>query len=231
MKPEFDKLDLHAYIDGQLNQAKEEVLIQRLQKDPVLRQELADLQLLKSLVRNAYGSVAPKGQGVLQLNSIKRTQQPYFQSMAASFIVVLALFLGWLAHGWWLSTQTTTIMPVGVAQAKGNYLLQISDKSSVIWDETIAEANRLLSLSSDVNIELLVNDEAIAMLGTDSMVAGDVRALLQTQRVKLAACRQGLDAWRNKGGMVSLLPEVDTSHTALEEVIQRIRQGWHLITV
>jgi intracellular sulfur oxidation DsrE/DsrF family protein len=219
---------LNAYADGQLDEARRLTVLKQLAQDAHLRRQLADIQLLKSLVNSAY---APHSVSMKSAN-LPRHRLGAMPAMAASLLVMLSLSLGWLGHALWPTSEVPPVISMGAAKTPGNYLLQMSAGNVVAWQQSIAEMQRLLSLSPQVNVELLVNEEAIAMLSNDSVVSDQLKQLLaQTHRVTLSACRQGLERWRERGISVKLMPEVETSRSALEEIVHRIDEGWHLVPV
>jgi intracellular sulfur oxidation DsrE/DsrF family protein len=91
---------------------------------------------------------------------------------------------------------------------------------------------RLLTLSPQVHVELVVNDEGLALLGSNSPLAQQIKQMSnQADRLRFVACKQSVERSRARGKSITLLPNVDTSHTALEEVMLRLEQGWHVIRV
>lgn len=230
MEKKETPIDIHAYVDGQLDEQQNSAMLLRLAEDADLRQEVAELQMLKEMVKSAYAEALPKVASAQY--DVTRQKTQYLRNMAASFVLLLAVSVGWLAHSLWYAPTSAVVLPIGVAKGDGNYLLQMSAGSDRYWQQSIAEIERLLLQSPTANVELLVNDEAIAMLAKDSLAAEALLQLTQaTNRLKLSACRQGLDRWRERGAAINLIPDVDTSRTALEEVVRRIDEGWRLIAV
>ncbi|OYZ04804.1 MAG: hypothetical protein B7Y29_06790, partial [Thiotrichales bacterium 16-46-22] len=65
-----------------------------------------------------------------------------------------------------------------------------------------------------------------------SPVANKLQQLAQeTNRLKLSVCKQGLERWRSRGLSVNLISGVDTSHSALEGVVNRLKEGWYIVPV
>lgn len=221
-------LEVHAYVDGQLDEPARLLMLSRLANNPSLRQQVADVQMLKALVASSYAlNVSDR-----PISLPKQRLEPMVRYMVASFALVVALSVGWLAHSLLQPAGVGVVLPLNMAKGNGNYVVQLSKGNEADWQEGVAEIERLLLQSMTSQVELLVNDEAILMLDKHSPVANKLLRLTQdSERLTLSACKQGLERWRARGLSVNLISGVDTSHSALEGVINRLKEGWYLVPV
>ncbi len=218
-------LDIHAYVDGQLDEPARLAMLSRLASDANLRQQVAELQMLKALVLSSYP--------VDEANAVfhrKRRSKSTLSNMVASFVLIVAVSVGWLAHSMLHPVSSGVVVPLSMAKGDGNYLVQMSLGNEADWQNSVSGIELLLMKSETSQVELLVNDEAISMLDQHSPVANKLQQLAQeTNRLKLSVCKQGLERWRSRGLSVNLISGVDTSHSALEGVINRLKEGWYLV--
>ena len=108
------------------------------------------------------------------------------------------------------------------------------------FEKALATAEQLLKTygdsSQDSEIEVVANASAIRMLRTGYSPYSDRVRQLQDRYFNLTflACKDAIDHIRELEGPesdVSLLPDVETTPSALEHILERLSEGWVYINV
>lgn len=223
--------DIHAYVDGQMSEWQQRQFQQRMQQNSHLAQQVTEINYLKAQVKQAY----PLAVNCLSIADMPTTRLSRYQvrgMMAASVLTLCAFVLGWLGHGWWQPSQSSTVstlVSLGEAQEAHNYVVQVSVRNSATWQQVLVEVERLLAISPQVHIDLLANDDGVFLFDQRETIAASLSSLAQNQRLRFIACRHGLERLAQKGQSIHLIPGVDMNYSASEELIRRLAQGWRLI--
>lgn len=126
-------LDIHAYVDGQLDEPARLAMLSRLASDANLRQQVAELQMLKALVLSSYP--------VDEANAVfhrKRRSKSTLSNMVASFVLIVAVSVGWLAHSMLHPVSSGVVVPLSMAKGDGNYLVQMSLGNEADWQNSVS---------------------------------------------------------------------------------------------
>lgn len=219
---------LHLFVDGELDAADNERILQAIENDGEIRTRVGQLQHLKARIKNHYPLEPPPRYERRQ----KKTQQRR-TTVAASLLLLLAgILLGWAGHG--LSTSTTTSAVVGTTNRllptdDNRILLHIDDSDHDKLKSLLAYTERLLRNNpKNLQIEVIANASGLDIFRKDGKPETlELRKLVeQYNNLKLFACANALSRLREKGIEIDLIPEVQTNYTALERIIRRMREGW-----
>jgi intracellular sulfur oxidation DsrE/DsrF family protein len=234
---------LHAFVDGELDVAESEVLIARMRDDKALAQRVCALRSLQSMVRLAYAEPpAPDGRAVRSA-----TNRQFMQRFAVGCLVLLAgLSGGWALRGagsanavTFLSAMPSGFQTVSLArQADPNRVLLHIDSAAP--DKMLAvldQAERLLDEAErqgrTMQLEVIANSHGLKLLRAGVSPYADRMAQMKQRHANLkwVACGQSIARLQKDGEKVMLLPNTQTSPTAISEIVTRLQQGWTYVRV
>jgi len=95
---------------------------------------------------------------------------------------------------------------------------------------TLERARELLERyrGSGLKVEVVVNGMALQFLRTDFFPYSDAFAQLMQRypNLRVVACGATLQALDEQGRPLTLLKGVDVAHSAVQEVVKRLNEGW-----
>ncbi len=228
---------LNAFVDDELDRFDEARVLDAVQTCPELEQQVCELRLTKHLVRHAYQHEASP-------RSRERARSPDVSRwLAAAAVALLAVGAGggWLAHDWQQGGQQA--LPGVMASLEGlrgtepgvaseRVVLHVSsaapDRVVTVLDEAEAMLRRARSSGRAVSVEIVANNSGLDILRADvSPYATRIEALhTQYPNLTLVACGLTLQRLREQGVVVRLLPDTVVATSALDQILQRIHEGW-----
>jgi intracellular sulfur oxidation DsrE/DsrF family protein len=237
---------LQALIDGELDPAEAARVFRDIDRDPGLREELADLQKLKYLVCSAYADVG--------VDSAPIPGSDRGWRYAAVAVVVLCLTAGWIARDLMIELsveipgeRVAALVPAvdpAVNPAVGQAALAVRDDRVLVhldkpdptsWKVALDSVERLLSEdpARASKVELLVNSGGINLLQAGGTPYTErVRELARRYpNLTLFACARGMERLREKGIDVHLIDQAHTASSALEHVVDRLNNGWRYVGI
>ena len=83
-----------------------------------------------------------------------------------------------------------------------------------------------------VAVEIVANGYGLDLIRTAHTPYEDqVKQLARDDYVTILACRQAVQRLRDRGIDVDLIPEADFAPSALDRIIERLREGWVYVKV
>lgn len=245
---------LNAFIDDELDAAEKSEVFEALSDDSSLSQQACELRQLSELVRHAYEK-PPAIESYRRVET--RRASPWGRAAAASLMLGLGVTLGWVAHQqpetagatpdlhamYWdehRAFQNTDLHTVADQQGPKRIIVHLNTSSVDKFEKALATAEQLLetygSSSQDSEIEVVANASAIRMLRTGYSPYSDRVRQLQERYFNLTflACKDAIEHIQELEGPnsdVSLLPDVETTPSALEHILERLSEGWVYINV
>jgi len=235
MNAKYDISDelLNAYVDGELSTEDQADVVTALRHNPKLSEQLCQLRVLKEMVKVAYQE-PPK---TYRHQVLDMTWYGFHNSsIAASVLVVVALFLGALG-GFQLAKNGEPIHPQLIqlnptAEQNQHILLHIGTNKDERIQLALDNAEHLLSSfaanGKKVEVQILVNAEGIHMLNTDnSPYIGRIQDLSKRfENVAFLACQRSIERQMLKGVEVHLVKEASVIPEALQAIVNRLENGW-----
>lgn len=233
---EFSAAEINAYVDGRLEPGRRQQLEHAITADAEFGARIRRLQATNSLIENVYRSVSPpEAPAWISQGSGRRLQ-------AQAALLLLTLMGGGLL-GWLVSRQTASQPPVLQDLAKfdarqtsaGKILLHISTADPDRVRAALDAAERILARSREQNkltrLEIVANAEGLSILREDSPYAQRIERMIQQyDTISFKACGIAMETARLKEGVeVKLLPEAQKVNAALDQILNRIREGWTYI--
>jgi len=243
MNPVVSDETLNAFIDGELDVAESEALLVRIREDKDLAQRVCTLRSLQSMVRLAYiePPVADKRKSRIA------PHRQLMQRCAFGCLVLLAgLSGGWALRG--LEPQVVAALPATVASGyrvvslvreadPNRVMLHLDSAAPAKMQAVLDQAERLLDEAEQqgraMQLEVIANSRGLNLLRADHSPYAERMARMKLRHANLhwVACGQTIARLRNDGEQVSLLPDTQTTPTAINEIVTRLQQGWTYVRV
>jgi len=236
---------LNAYLDGELDPAESARLERRLRSDLTLRRQLLELRRLRELVADAFSGDEATSK-TLPWTPRRRVA---LQALAAGIVLSIGVLLGlnWKQSA---NDDLTSLLPPGAQTIRPSHLDLRTPGNEIraIFHVTSADpkkirttldhveklVNTYAGTNKRIHVELVANAEGLNLLRVGkSPAAARVAKIQQTHaNVKFLACGKTIRKIQfEKGERVRLLPNVAVAKSALDQIIQRLRDGWTYIRV
>lgn len=237
---------LNAFIDGELSHADEVQLLSAIAEDELLNQRLCQLQRVRSLLQLAYHDAAPSDhpQADDDQTAHRNTAATAWYVTAACVLLSIGAFSGWLAYNTFNKQPSLLELAKEIRTNERQYgkswnlMVQVSSNDTNRFNVLLDETERLLESAKhnneQVRIQILANSTGINLLKDDqSPVALRVSNLQKKyDNLILSACSQTLKKLRQQNKEVPLLLEqTRIVPSALQETIEKQRQGWTYIKI
>ncbi len=217
--------DLHALVDGELSVDEKSRLLALSRDDDELTSELCKLRQLKEMVRNAYE--APPQPEPDESGGDTPRRGWLAHALAALLLVTLSGLGGWYAHG---LTYGDRLASAGQPRV----LVQLDTNDAKRAMAALTKARDYIgaygkSTSTPVKVEIVAYGKGLDLIRKNgSRQAQAVLSMAQQLgNVSLVACRQAIREAKAKGVDVKLLPGIGTVPRALDEIVNRLNEGWH----
>ena len=228
----FSEEHLNAYIDHQLDVEETSQLLKHLRETQALSQQVCELRQVQDLVRHAYGdTILPESSA-----QSKNVWPRYLQGAAAILLLAVGAAGGWLAH----EKEPVPMHGVYLAEANTrpqNVILHISTDDPIKVSDALDQAELMLARSKEkgypFRLEIVANGDGLNLLRArySSYPERTEELIHNYDNLTVMACARTLQAIKDQGGDVKLLPNVSTTESALERVVDRLQEGWVYIRV
>lgn len=225
MKTEnWDDRTLTAYIDGELDEATQNAVLDAIEHDQALSARVCRLRRTKDWMRTGYGSAVPPQRDLPK----HHTSRKMLRSGLAASIMALAIglgggVLGYLSAGDDISTLAELADP-------NRIVLHIDDSDPEHFGLLLDYTENFLRehLNSDVQVEVVANAGGLDLLRIDgSPFEERVEALTsQHPNVQFIACMNAIRNLERRGVKTTLIDDVHTGETAVDHIVKRLQQGW-----
>ena len=229
---------LQTFIDDEIDTHDRAEIMEAVREDKDLAKRICELLQVKDSVRLAYRE-PPQPERINTRWQSSRKSGLSFRAAAAVALFTLGSVTGWLLH---TQPGATTPAPkiAQLAPAEKEYkrvILHISTADPERLGDALDDAELLLSGYKDqpgmVQLEVVANAEGLTLLRADtSPYVERIRQLAQKyDNISFLACSRTIEKLRLKGIDVHLVPEAMVIPAALEEIVDRLQEGWAYIRV
>ena len=236
----FSDEQLQAFVDDEIDIAERAEIMEAVRHDDELACRVCELLQIKDSVRLAYREPELPAARPANWKSGWWNGTP-FRAAAAVLIFALGTVTG-------TSLQTHTTEPLShtggtlasaaiTSQELKRVVLHVSTAESQRLDKALSDAEELLNSYKDrpemVQLEVVANAEGLSLLRSDTSPYPDriKRLAAQFNNVSFLACSRAIEKLRMRGIDVHLLPEAHVIPGALEEIVDRLQEGWVYIRV
>ena len=228
-----ETLNLNALLDRELATEEREELLSRVEQDALLRQELSDLYHLKEMVNSAYSDE----KGYITGNS--RDWLARGGAIAASILLLAVVFtVGYQAgNGTGITQPSADVFHLSqVAGDPGRVMLYVSSDEGGKFKRTLDQAQAYLDRQDESDINVIVVASAD---GTDlfrkSITPYEERInnlkVRYGESLDFIACNNAITRLRNEGSDADLVNAVEVAPSAVQYVVDRLREGWTYVAI
>lgn len=226
---DFSDERLNAFVDDELGAQEREEILAAIAEDAELSQRLCALRSTKELVRHAYGQVPA--------HSRMRGRRVSFWSgaLAAGLALVVGVLVGWQGHRASVSPGEPALAWMGslFAPQPTRVLLHLDSAQAERMEEALDMVEAYLAKAGHARVELVVNNAGLDLLRQETTPHAARIAALAARHDMLAfvACGHAIARYRSAGLDVTLVPEARVERTAVEHIVDRVRQGWTYLKI
>jgi intracellular sulfur oxidation DsrE/DsrF family protein len=224
---------LNAFADNELDGAEKAEVLERIAADERLRAKVCETWHLNELVRSAH----PLEGGAAGRKKPDRWRMLGLP-LAACLLLMVGAGSGWLAHEEYDESWIPGAELKAIQARSGRVVLHLVSGEPADIEKALRKAEQLAAArdragSGIIEVEVIANGPGIRV-----MQAGDARFSArvagmreQHKNIRLVACNETMNRMRERGVAVTLLPDVVVVPSAIEEIANRIDQGWRYLQV
>ena len=236
---------LNAYLDNELDSDERAEIMTALENDSALSGRLCELRNIKELTQFAY-SVPSSGHN--QSKPWKYGRRFSAFAIAASLFMAVGSLVGWFAHDH-LTTGSMIRADRGQIyfdDSQARLPLEVDQKKVILHVDT-AEPERLavaldsaedllVASASEGNmleLEIIANARGLDLLrvGTSPYAERITELSEKYDNLSILACNRAIQRLQDMGVKVQLVPEAGVAPSALDQIVNRLKQGWVYIKV
>ncbi|MDT8388437.1 MAG: hypothetical protein RQ736_13065 [Thiogranum sp.] len=224
---------LHAYVDRELSSDEKQTVLSQLESDEQWRARACDLQRTKEWVQFSFENEMAPTRTLPRINHFTWTGRTI--RLAASVALSATVFVaGWVGHGLHEEHNAQATLE-DIAPESRHVILHIGESSEARFAQLLKKTEKLLSEYSarGIEVEVVTNAGGIDLVRTAaSQHIDDIKRLISHYpNVRFIACARGLERLRKSGQDVSVVDGVYTGEAAADHLIQRLTEGWTLVTI
>lgn len=239
-KTMYSDEQLEAFIDDEINLSERAAFMEALEQDGELANRVCELLHVKDTVKLAYRESPQSSHPDARLKK-RRRNSIVSRAIAATLFFTLGALSG-LA----MQSQSGSAHPESPLASNANLpaeneyrhiIFHISTSDPARLGRALDDAEALLTSYENkpelVQLEVIANTEGLSLLRRDTSPYVDrIRTIFQTHNnVSFLACSRTIEKLRLKGIDVHLIPEATVIPGALEQIVDRLQQGWVYIRV
>jgi len=236
----FSDEQLQAFVDDEIDTHDRVEIMEAVRKDEDLACRVCELLQVKDSLRLAYREPPQPAHTNTRWKSSRKARRS-IKVAAAVVLFTVGSVTGWLIHSQPGSTATPAVSKIAQMDPAGEeykrVILHISTADPKRLGEALDDAEQLLSRYKDhperVQMEVISNAEGLTLLRADaSPYVERIRRLAQKyHNVSFLACARTIEKLRMKGIEIHLIPEARVIPGALEEIVDKLQDGWVYIRV
>ncbi len=225
MKTEtWDDATLTAYIDGELDDARQNAVLAAMEHDKELSERICCLRRTKDWMRTGFGSAEPPQREL----PTSRVPWRRLRSGLAASVMALAIGIGGGLLGYVCADRGTTTM--AESADPNRVVLHIGDSDPQHFGMLLDYTEKFLKEHRDkgVQVEVVANAGGLDLLRVNASPYEErVKALSKKyDNVQFIACMNAIRNLKKAGIDATLIDDVHTGETAVDHIVRRLREGW-----
>lgn len=224
MNESWDDATLTAYIDGELDAARQNAVLAAMEQNKALSERVCSLRRTKDWMRTGYGSATPPPRDIPG----RRFPWKSFRGGIAASVMALAISVGAGVLGYEYGEHDRSTL--AEAGNPNRVVLHIDDSDPEHFGQLLDYAENFLQEHRDkgAQVEVVANSAGLDLLRVGrSPYEQRVRELSEKYtNLQFIACMNAIRNLRRSGTDVSLIDDVHTGETAIDHVVKRLQQGW-----
>lgn len=237
----FSDEQLQAFVDDEIDVSDRTEIMEAVARDDELACRVCELLQLKDSVRLAYREPPQPAHAGNRWETARKTRGP-LKAVAAVLIFALGTVTGVLMQTQRGDTPAPAassiaqVAPAATGEIK-RVILHISTADPQRLAQALDDAEQLLSDHREnpqqVQLEVVANSAGLSLLRSDASPYPDRirRMAREYSNISFLACSRAIEKLRLKGLDVHLLPETRVISGALEQIVDRLQDGWVYIRV
>ncbi len=235
---------LNAFVDDELGAEEQDQIFSVLSNDEGLNRAVCETRKLQDMLRYAYHEPPSLPPPATQ----PRRRARLTDAVAASLLLLCGALIGWFSHSHdvaarhpvYLHEDMDAFQTVQLLSAQGqqqNVILHITTADPNKLHYALTEVDDLLRSSKrrgvPIRVEVVANGNGLALLRSKvSPYPRLTEDLIHSySNLTVMACANALAQLKREGVDTRLLPNVSTTQSALERVVERLQEGWLYIKV
>ena len=224
---------LNALLDNELDVEERAHVLAAIDNNPALLARYNELKRLKNLVVSAYIDIPLSKPDI---NKNRNSVNNKALGMASAALVLFGILIGWTTNAYMGKGSDLNFQYVeklDTSTINGDKILlhiNTNDESrvhaSLQWAENVLTHSR--NNHTHLDLEVVVNAEGLNILRVGSPYADKIATLTQEyENIKFLACgmaKQNAMFRENKN--IKLLPQATDIPAALDQIVNRLQDGW-----
>lgn len=221
---------LHALADGQLDAEQSRQVLAQVETDPGLQKELCEIQRIKHLVKSAYPLPLISNKA-----SIRRRPQAWQQAAVYVLVFGLTFLAGAGSHylpRWW---EPEGITLENAAAYDNRFIVFLDSHEPAKLEKALSKAENLAQQvqDKDGSVYVVTSAEGIDLLrlGETQHEGRILQMSEEYPHLRFVACSNTLYSFKQRGELVALVDTAEIAPSAVEFVVQHMRDGWRYIAI
>lgn len=234
--------EINAFIDDELIHEDRQRIREHVKKNPELTQLICDIDQVQDWIKEAYATVPEPAHH----KTGWRVHAFLPGALAAMALLAVGVLAGWFAgrmsatesgaaHAETTLQASNRVKNTGLASTPTamarNVILRLGSDSPQKFKKTLDMVEHLMKTSAHqpgFQMEVLANSDGLNFLRADtSPYAKQIEVLMKKYpNLHFMVCGTSLKNIEKNGQKADLLPNVSVTSSAVEQVAQRIREGW-----
>jgi len=237
---DYSDEQLQAFVDDEINVDDRAEIMEAVRVDDELACRVCELLQMKDTVRLAYREPEQPESGYISRHPARQWQVPV-KAAAALLIFAIGTTKGVVMQSYNSGALTgagNAIASVAdIDQETKRVIIHISSGEPEKLDAALTDTEELLASYKDrpelVQLEVVANAAGLSLLRADTSPYPErIRRMAeQFNNISFLACSRTIEKLKLRGIDVHLIPEAKTIPGALEEIVDRMQQGWVYIRV
>lgn len=220
---------LHALADGQLDAEQARQVLAQVETNLGLQKELCEIQRIKHLVKSAYPLP------VLARQPVRRPQvwqQAAMVMLAFGLVFVAGASSSHYAPKLW---QPEGLTFENAAARDDRFIVFLDSHEPAKLEKALVKAEKLAQQveSKDGSVYVVTSAEGIDLLrlGETQHEGRILHMSEQYPHLKFVACSNTLYAFKKRGELVALVDTAEVAPSAVQFVVEHMRDGWRYIGI
>ena len=240
-KPHITDHEINGFVDNELDSVERAQVLKDGCKSTEVNSQIADYRRMKDLVKNAYANVPLPRSKMRQTNTLLESKKSWMRTPDTSFLpamgLSLLLIIGVIAGTHVMldqnisgvnSAQLIVDTNTQVASKPAHYMLHLSSNEYNKMDLVLTRAEDLLALNpenSALRIEVIANSKGIDLMREDTSPFRERISGLAARGVLFEACSRTMEQLHKQNIIPKLINEANMSMTAMQRVVNGVKNG------
>jgi intracellular sulfur oxidation DsrE/DsrF family protein len=222
---------LHALADGQLDAEQSRRLLAEVETNITLQKELCEIQRIKHLVKSAYP--LPVMSSAVQ--PLRRRSPVWQQAAVYALVFGLTFFAGVGSHYLPRLWEAEGLTLDNAAEHDNRFIVFLDSHEPAKLESALVKAEHLAQQvdKKEGSVYVVTSAEGIDLLrlGTTQHANRIVQLSANYPHLRFVACSNTLYSFKQRGELVALVDEAEIAPSAVQFVVDHMRDGWRYIAI